>query len=46
MKREISPKAVCGVKNLGMPAEVDLCVYFLRGLYNGFDTEPSHCDHQ
>lgn len=46
MKREIAPKAVCGVENLGMAAEVDLCVCFLRGLCNGFDTEPSHCDHQ
>lgn len=46
-KGEISPKALRGVKNLGVLAEVDLCLFlFFTGLYNGIDTEPSHCDHQ
>lgn len=37
LKREIFPKDVCEVKK-------SMCLF--ESLQNGFDTEPSHCDHQ
>lgn len=41
----MSPQPFAGGKNLGTPSEVDLCLCFCKGLYNGFDTESFDGDH-